>query len=131
MAKTVLDKLGFKDGMSGLARSRPDRLAGLLPLPDDVPVPYPNIVLGFVLRAADVKPMLEALLPRYRRGERLWIAYPKMTGSIRTDMNRDRGWEAMEQAGLLAVAQSAIDDDWSALRFRHRDEIAKVTRKSG
>ena len=33
------------------------------------------------------------------------------------------------KVGLVAVTQVAIDDTWSALRFRYRDEVAKLTRK--
>jgi hypothetical protein len=48
----------------------------------------------------------------------LWIAYPKKTGKIKSDITRDNGWEAVFGAGYEPVTQIAIDDDWSALRFR-------------
>jgi hypothetical protein len=48
----------------------------------------------------------------------LWIAYPKTTSGVKTDLTRDRGWDDIERAGLHAVTQVAIDDTWSALRFR-------------
>jgi len=35
----------------------------------------------------------------------LWIAYPKKTSSLISDLHRDNGWQA-------------IDDDWSSVRFR-------------
>lgn len=48
----------------------------------------------------------------------LWIAYPKKTGKIKSDITRDNGWEIVFEAGYEPVMQIAIDEDWSALRFR-------------
>ena len=47
----------------------------------------------------------------------LWISYPKGKG-LGTDLNRDILREAGAKKGLEAVAQVAIDDVWSALRFK-------------
>ncbi|MHA6249516.1 YdeI/OmpD-associated family protein [Pontibacter sp. CAU 1760] len=52
----------------------------------------------------------------------LWIAYPKKTSGIKTDLTRDKGWEAMAALGYEPVRQVAIDEVWSALRFRPRAE---------
>jgi hypothetical protein len=47
----------------------------------------------------------------------LWVCYPK-ANSLGTDLNRDvlRVW--LGEKGLTAVAQIAIDDVWSGLRFK-------------
>jgi hypothetical protein len=50
----------------------------------------------------------------------LWIAYPKKTPGMKTDLSRDVGWEDVERASLSAVTQVAVDETWSALRFRAR-----------
>lgn len=57
----------------------------------------------------------------------LWIAYPKRTSSMPTDLSRDRGWEPVIDAGLDAVSQVSLDDTWSALRFR-RDPALRAER---
>ena len=46
-----------------------------------------------------------------------WTAYPKQTSGVETDMTRDRGWEAVT-GDIDAVSQVAVDDTWSALRFK-------------
>jgi hypothetical protein len=46
-----------------------------------------------------------------------WIAYPKKTSGVETDMMRDRGWAAVTD-DIDAVSQVAVDDTSSALRFR-------------
>ena len=49
----------------------------------------------------------------------LWFAYPKGTSKRYTcDFNRDTGWQVIRGAGFDSVRQIAIDEDWSALRFR-------------
>lgn len=58
----------------------------------------------------------------------LWIAYPKKTGKIKSDMTRDNGWETVFGYGYEAVTQIAIDDDWSALRFRKSEVIGPKLR---
>jgi hypothetical protein len=55
----------------------------------------------------------------------LWFAYPKGTSKRYTcEFNRDSGWAVIRKAGFESVRQVAIDEDWSALRFR-RVEFVK------
>jgi hypothetical protein len=51
----------------------------------------------------------------------LWFAYPKKTStkSCSSDLDRDHGWEVLIERGFDKVRQVAIDNDWSALRFRN------------
>jgi hypothetical protein len=59
----------------------------------------------------------------------VWVAYPKGTSKRhRCEFNRDTGWSAMGEAGFEPVRQVAIDDDWSALRFRRVKNIKTMTR---
>ncbi|WP_155373636.1 LysM peptidoglycan-binding domain-containing protein [Catellatospora vulcania] len=45
----------------------------------------------------------------------LWVAYPK---GNRSDVNRDTLWPIVAEYGLRPNGQVAVDDTWSALRFR-------------
>jgi hypothetical protein len=45
----------------------------------------------------------------------LWIAYPK---AGKSDLKRDTLWPMLRPYGLRPISQIAIDDTWSALRFR-------------
>ena len=76
-----------------------------------------DAVLAFARTRADLDsvavPAIEAAL-----GDRLaWIAYPK-AGKLGTDLNRDILREALEARGVQPVRQIAVDEVWSALRFR-------------
>jgi hypothetical protein len=46
-----------------------------------------------------------------------WVAYPK-SGQLGTDLKRDSLAGRLIEAGIHPVRQIAIDEVWSALRFR-------------
>jgi hypothetical protein len=59
----------------------------------------------------------------------VWMAYPKASSKrYRCEFNRDTGWAALGRAGFEPVRQVAIDEDWSALRFRRVAYIASMKR---
>jgi hypothetical protein len=59
----------------------------------------------------------------------VWLAYPKGTSKkYKCEFNRDTGWASMGEAGFEPVRMVAIDEDWSALRFRRAEFIKTMTR---
>ncbi|TAE26028.1 MAG: hypothetical protein EAZ91_18465 [Cytophagales bacterium] len=55
--------------------------------------------------------------------------YPKQSSKkYRCEFNRDTGWASVGAAGFEPVRQVAINDDWSALRFRRAAYLKKITR---
>jgi hypothetical protein len=126
----VLAKLGYKDGIDAAVVARPAGLAELLPLPTiELSMRPHDWLLVFLYERADISRALAAAM-HYPAGGRLWCAYPKKSGGLASDIDRDHGWEPLFDAGFLPVTQVAIDADWSALRFRRREEIARLTRKT-
>ncbi len=126
--RSLPGKMGYRAGMAGLIDGVPDDLAGLFA---EVETGEPPVwIAGFCRDAEGVWWAARRLLPLYRTGGHLWLCYPKKSGRIATDITRDIGWEPVHAAGFLGVAQVAVDADWSALRFRRRDEIREITRKS-
>jgi len=81
---------------------------------------------------AENKKTLDEVIPkvsdRLEEDALLWIAYPKKSGRIKSDITRDNGWETVSAAGYEAVTQVAVDDDWSALRFRKTEAIGPKLR---
>ena len=54
----------------------------------------------------------------------LWFVYPKGTSKRYTcEFNRDAGWGVIRAAGFDSVRMVAIDEDWSALRFRRLEYV--------
>jgi hypothetical protein len=57
----------------------------------------------------------------------LWYAYPKKTTKqTENHLTRYSGWDSVEQLGFEAVRQVAIDQDWSAIRFREKKYIRNL-----
>jgi len=59
----------------------------------------------------------------------VWFAYPKGTSKkYKCEFNRDNGWEILGKLGFEGVRMVAIDEDWSALRFRKAEKIKTMKR---
>ena len=85
--------------------------------------------LGFARDRAALDPLCAALAAKAEGDATLWIAYPKKSSKrYRADFDRDRGWDVLGAAGFEPVRQVAIDEDWSALRFRRVAHVKKLTR---
>lgn len=48
----------------------------------------------------------------------LWFCYPKQSSGVASDLTRDAGWQMLYDAGWRGVASVAVDETWSAVRFR-------------
>ncbi|PKR77683.1 DUF3052 domain-containing protein [Halalkalibacillus sediminis] len=61
----------------------------------------------------------------------LWLCYPKKSSKKYkgSDASRDSVGSMLSTDGFEPVRQIAIDDDWSALRFRKTDQIKNMKRK--
>ena len=71
-----------------------------------------------VLFVADESSLRVALAgngPDLGRVSVFWVVYPK---GGRSDLDRDSLWPIVAELGLRPIAQVAVDDVWSALRFR-------------
>jgi hypothetical protein len=60
----------------------------------------------------------------------LWLCYPKKSSKAYkgSDCSRDTAAGMLADEGYEPVRQIAIDDDWSALRFRKPEEIKRMVR---
>jgi hypothetical protein len=101
------------------------------PLPDGGTIdeaPAPDAAYDAIHLFCRDSTALAALAPvaiaAYRRGEILLASYPKGGAKAGTDLNRDAGWEPLTAAGFRPVRQVAIDEAWSAVRWRLVDEVA-------
>jgi len=116
----LMKKLQLKDGLAALVLKPPagylDRLA------DAAPVTSPTGRYDFIqLFVADSQELAVAWTQASKALKAeglLWICYPKLSSGIKSDLNRDAGWEIVFQAGYRPVTQIAIDKTWSALRFK-------------
>lgn len=128
-ARKLMDRLGWKPGMATRIRGLPDDLAETF-APALAAAGEPAVWhLVFAADTAALAGVAETDVPHYLRGQHLWVAYPKKSSRVKTDIDRDHGWDALRSLDLHAVAQVSVSPVWSALRFRYRDEIATFTRR--
>jgi hypothetical protein len=61
----------------------------------------------------------------------LWLCYPKKSSKVYkgSDCSRESVTVLLVDEGFEPVRQIAIDDDWSALRFRKVEKIKSMVRK--
>jgi len=80
--------------------------------------PY-DFILIFVRNQAEIEKFTPIALHNLLCDGVLWFSYPKKTSKIlRSDIDRDHGWKTLTDAGFHGIRIVAIDDDWSAMRFR-------------
>jgi hypothetical protein len=92
-----------------------------------------DLVQWFVRDQAELQAHLTDAIAAVKPGGIFWITYPKQTGAIRKDLNRDHVWKLVEPTGWRPVTAIAVDDTWSALRFRPVADVgtAKQDRRGG
>lgn len=123
MAQTFAQKLNLKPGQA-LALVNPPQgmtalLAGLLPenpLLHSVPEQV-EAVLVFLTRQDEVG-LLPGIYTPLKVGGLAWAVYPKGGSKVPTDLNRDILWKLIEPLGWRPVRMVALDETWSAMRFR-------------
>lgn len=117
-AKTVAEKLLIKPNTTVWVS---DRARGelLAPLPEGTRIVSSpgkaSTAVVFVEDAASLRKILGTDGDHLSGAEALWIAYPK---GNRAEINRDTLWPIVAEHGMRPIGQVAVDDVWSALRFR-------------
>jgi hypothetical protein len=78
-----------------------------------------GFILAFARNAAELEQVADLCLPCMADGAVLWFGFPKQSSkTIRSDINRDKLADQLALRQLQPNRNVAIDDDWSALRFR-------------
>lgn len=87
-------------------------------------VPEIGFSLAFVTKQTEVDTLAAKIAARAKGDAAVWFAYPKGSSKkLKCDFNRDTGWAVLQQAGFDTVRSIAIDEDWTALRFRRKEFI--------
>jgi hypothetical protein len=119
-------KLGIKEGSRvALLNAPKDFQSELGELPDNVqfikrPTKSLDIILLFVLSERALVLDFARLAAKLTANGMLWIAWPKKSSGITTDLSEQRVRQIGLDAGLVDVKICAIDDVWSGLKFVYR-----------
>jgi hypothetical protein len=88
-----------------------------------------QFIIAFVITQKEVDDFTKALIPLLDDDAIFWFAYPKKASKKYVcEFNRDTGWASLGRQGYEGVRMVAIDEDWSALRFRRAENIKVMTR---
>lgn len=89
-----------------------------------------DFVIAFVLTQEQIDKAMELIFTKLQGDAILWFCYPKGTSKkYKCNFNRDTGWATLGKHNLEGVRQVAVDEDWSALRFRKTEYIKTLTRR--
>ena len=61
------------------------------------------------------------ILPSLKDGSKFWVAYPKTTSKIVTNLNRESSWSRLTGEGYESIERVELDHVWSAMRFEKGD----------
>ena len=127
-ATPLARKLGMQDGHTvRVIGAPPTFLDDLEPLPDVRLVSRAtretDVIVVFVGREAQLSRQLRTLPAQLATAGGLWIAWPKKSSRLDSDLTFTTVQDLGLATGLVDNKSCAIDDDWQALRFvrRRRD----------
>ena len=85
--------------------------------------------LAFVTRQDQVDSVAPAIARKAEGDAIVWFAYPKGSSkNYKSEIARDNGWTVLGREGFEPVRMVAIDEDWSAIRFRRAAFIKNMKR---
>lgn len=143
MSQTILDKLALKNEKNILIQGLPSSIEkqfvklsfakNLTPLLRSRKLDF---ALIFAVSETQLNSILTDILPALKQETRLWVAHPKVTSKISTDLNRDSSWNRLYDLGYEQIEAVSLDHVWQAISFNKMEEVLleveepKLTRKS-
>jgi hypothetical protein len=133
----VFAKLNLKDQSRIVVLNAPDSIEGELKslkgvevVRDLRKVKAVSFSLAFVMSRDEVDALAPAIGRKAEGDAVVWFAYPKKSSKkYQSQISRDSGgWDSLGKEGFEPVRMVAIDQDWSALRFRRAEFIKNMTR---
>ena len=121
-------KLQVKPGKHWLLFNAPANYLALLePLPEGATVSYETKgsfdgIQLFVKNSIELAENLKIIVPVLRPDTILWIIYPKKSSGIESDLEMMSSWDELSKYGLRGVAAAAVNENWTALRFRPKEQ---------
>lgn len=87
-----------------------------------------DFALIFAINQLQLNNILKELFSALHYDCKLWIAYPKTTSKIVSDLNRDASWDILSKNDYEAIRQVTLDHVWTAMRFKKIDQLPNKNR---
>jgi hypothetical protein len=124
MSQTLFEKLELEDEKNVLIQGLPSTIEkqfskisfskNVTPLLKTRKIDF---ALVFVLNVNHLHTILDEVCPALHENTKLWIASPKQTSKIITDLNREASWNCMQERGLEGGEVVELDYIWGAQRY--------------
>jgi hypothetical protein len=124
MTQTVFEKLQLKEEKNLLVQGLPSSIEkqfvkisfskSVTPLLKSRKIDF---ALVFAINQAQLTNIMQEVLPAMHNEGKLWIAYPKATSKIVSDLNRQCTWACLKSKGFESVQETELDHVWTAVRF--------------
>jgi hypothetical protein len=133
MSQTISEKLQLKNEKTILIQGLPSSIEkqfaklsfakNLTPLLRSRKIDF---ALVFAVSEHQLNNILCDIMPALKEETKLWVAYPKLTSKIATDLNRESSWHKLLNAGYESSEQVALDHVWHAVNFKKTDNFEEV-----
>ena len=131
MSQTVFEKLQLADERNLLIQGLPSSIEkqfsklsfakNMTPLLKNRKIDF---ALVFAVNENQLNGILKDVMPSLKEASKFWVAYPKITSKIVTDLNRECSWNRLTCAGYESIERVELDHVWSAMRFVRGEEAA-------
>lgn len=125
MSQTILEKLQLKNEKNILIQGLPSSIEkqfsklsfakNLTPLLRTRKIDF---ALVFAVSENQLNSILDDIMPALKGDSKLWVAYPKLTSKITTDLNREGSWNKLMTADYESIEQVSLDHVWHAVNFK-------------
>ena len=90
-----------------------------------------DFALVFAVNENQLNSILFEVMPALKEDSKLWVAFPKSTSKIVTDLSRECSWKKLTASGYACVEHVALDHVWSATRYIRSSpkQSARVSRR--
>ncbi|WP_224018896.1 hypothetical protein [Ferruginibacter albus] len=85
-----------------------------------------DFALVFAVSQRQLKDILNDVIPALNNAAKLWVAYPKPTSKIASDLTRICNWDCVESLGFENTDKIGIDHVWNAVQFKKAGKSAKL-----
>ena len=132
MSQTLLEKLQLADEKNLLIQGLPSSIEkqfsklsfakNMTPLLKSRKIDF---ALVFAVNENQLNGILMDVMPSLKGESKFWVAYPKTTSKIVTDLNRECSWNRLTCEGYESIERIELDHVWTAMRFT-RGEIQRA-----